>query len=58
MDQYISPYQSSLSNSVTNSNSLDEATSYEFKNFIDTDNNDFSPNNYTCMAEDKSGYIG
>lgn len=27
---------------VTNSNSLDEATSYEFKNFIDTDNNDFS----------------
>ena len=42
---------------VTNSNSLDEATSYEFKNFIDTDNNDFSPNNYTCMAEDKSGYI-
>lgn len=42
---------------VTNSNSLDEATSYEFKNFIDTDNNDFSPNNYTCMAEDKNGYI-
>jgi ligand-binding sensor domain-containing protein len=42
---------------VTNSSSLDEATSYEFKNFIDTDGNDFSPNNYTCMAEDKNGYI-
>lgn len=42
---------------IANGNSLDEATSYSFKSFIDTDGNDFSPSNYTCMAEDKNGYV-
>ena len=40
-----------------NSNSPDKATSYMFESFTDTDNKDFSPNNYLCMAEDKNGYI-
>lgn len=42
---------------IANSNSLDEADSYSFKSFIDTDGNDFSPSNYTCMTEDKNGYV-
>lgn len=41
---------------IANSNSLDEAASYEL-NLTDTDGNDFSPSNYTCMAEDKDGYV-
>lgn len=42
---------------IANSNSLDEAASYKFENLTDTDGNDFSPSNYTCMAEDKDGYV-
>lgn len=42
---------------IGNSASLDEATSNDFVSFTDTDNNSFSPNSYTCMAEDKNGYV-
>ena len=42
---------------IANSNSLDEADSYKFESFTDTDGNNFAPSNYTCMAEDKDGYV-
>ncbi len=42
---------------IANSSSLDEATSHKFTSFIDTDGNDYSPNSYNCMAEDKNGYV-
>lgn len=42
---------------IANSNSLDTADSYYFESFTDTDGNNFSPSNYTCMAEDKNGYV-
>lgn len=42
---------------IANSTSLDEANSYSFTTFIDMEGNDFSPSNFTCMAEDKNGYI-
>lgn len=42
---------------IANSNSLDEAYSYKFESFTDTDGNNFAPSNYTCMAEDKDGYV-
>lgn len=42
---------------LANNSSLDEATSYEFSSFTDTDGNSFAPSNYTCLAEDKKGYV-
>lgn len=42
---------------IADGNSLDEAASYSYKSFIDTDGKDFSPSNYHCMAEDKDGYV-
>lgn len=42
---------------IANSSSLDEATSYSFNSFTDTEGNNFAPSNFTCMAEDKNGYI-
>lgn len=42
---------------IANSNSLDEADFHYFSSFTDTDGNNFSPSNYTCMAEDKDGYV-
>ena len=42
---------------IANSNSLDEVISYSFKSFTDTEGNDFTPNNFTCLTEDKNGYI-
>lgn len=42
---------------IAGNSSLDEGLSYTFKSFIDTDGKDFSPNTYTCMAEDKDGYV-
>lgn len=42
---------------IANSTSLDDASSNDFVSFTDTDNNIFSPATYTCMAEDKNGYV-
>lgn len=42
---------------IPDGESLDEVHSYSLKNFMDTEGNDFSPSNFTCMAEDKNGYI-
>lgn len=42
---------------IPNSESLDEVSSYEFTTLIDTDGKELTPSNYTCVAEDKDGYI-
>lgn len=42
---------------IANSGSLDEISTNEFSSLTDSDGKDFSPNNYTCIAEDKDGYI-
>jgi ligand-binding sensor domain-containing protein len=42
---------------IADNPSLNKAVSYQFTNFIDTDGNNFSPSNFTCMAEDKNGYV-
>ena len=42
---------------IPNSESLDEVSSYEFTTLIDTDGKELTPSNYTCVAEDKNGYI-
>ena len=42
---------------IKHGESLDEAESNEFVSFTDTDGNLFTPSNYTCMAEDKNGYV-
>lgn len=42
---------------IGNSASLDEAPSKSFSSFTDQDGKNFDPSSYTCMAEDKNGYI-
>lgn len=42
---------------IAASNSLDQISTNEFNSFTDSDGKDFSPNNYTCMAEDKNGSV-
>lgn len=42
---------------VKHGESLDEAESNAFVSFTDTDGNLFTPSNYTCMAEDKNGFV-
>lgn len=42
---------------IPNNESLDEVSSYEFTTLIDTDGKELTPSNYTCVAEDKDGYI-
>lgn len=42
---------------IADNTSLDKAISHHFTNFTDTDGNNFSPSNFTCMAEDKDGYV-
>ena len=42
---------------IKHGESLDEAESNELSSFTDTDGNLFTPSNYTCMAEDKNGYV-
>lgn len=37
--------------------SLDEANYENFTNFTDQDKNTFDPNAFTCLAEDKDGYV-
>ena len=39
------------------SESLDEVESYEFTSLIDTEGNEYTPSSYTCVAEDKDGYV-
>ena len=42
---------------IADNTSLDKATYYQFNSFTDTDGNNFTPSNFTCMAEDKNGYV-
>ncbi|MBR5297912.1 MAG: T9SS type A sorting domain-containing protein, partial [Parabacteroides sp.] len=42
---------------IADNTSLDKATSNHFTNFTDTDGNNFSPNHFTCMTEDRNGYV-
>ncbi len=42
---------------IPDSESLDEVSAYEFTTFTDTDGNEFTPSSYTCVTEDKDGYV-
>ena len=42
---------------VDNGNSLDDAVSVRFDQFTDQDGNSFVPSSFTCMAEDRDGYL-
>lgn len=42
---------------IAESSSLDEASSYLYESFTDTDGNNFAPTLFSCMAEDKNGYV-
>ena len=37
--------------------SLSSPPVYLFESLVDTQGNSFAPNSYTCLAEDRSGYI-
>lgn len=42
---------------IPESNSLDEASAIKFESFTDTQGYNFAPSSFTCMAEDRKGYI-
>ena len=42
---------------IGDSESLDNPPFYIFESLTDTQGNNFSPNSYTCLAEDRNGYV-